>query len=154
MDEFVGPNDCSIPLDDIQLSCSVRYSGHKQPTLEWRKSGENEILRSHCVIENDSQFTCNVTLEPSLDFQGSSFTCQTTESSEKKQYSCTTKPIAILRKYIAASTTISPASLRISFGVQSINVVCINHHWRRQSAYHGRTGSDRDRSLVASTRAS
>lgn len=98
MDEFVGPNDCNIPPDDIQLSCSVRYFGKEPPELEWRESGENETLPSICVTEYGSQTTCNVTLKPNLDFHGSSFICQTKRSAAEEQYNCTTKSIVVLRK--------------------------------------------------------
>src|SRR6218665_2630346 len=87
---FIGQNDCNIPLDDIQLSCSVRYFGTDPPELEWRESGENETLPSNCVTEYGYQ-TCSVTLKPDIDFHGSSFICQTKRSAAEEQYNCTTK---------------------------------------------------------------
>jgi len=103
LDEFVGPNNCSIPPDEIQLSCSVTYSGNKSPELKWRKFGDSGDLESTCTTEHaDHRKICNLTIEPNLLLNGSIFVCRTTERASDEQYNCTTKPIVILRKYITA----------------------------------------------------
>lgn len=99
MGELIGPNDCDVPLDDIQLSCSVRYRGNKPPQLEWRRHGEAiEVFESKCTTEDNSLTVCSTTVKPDLTMNGSYFVCQTTKRAAKEQYNCTAN-VTVLCKY-------------------------------------------------------
>lgn len=107
MVEFVGPNNCSIPPDEIQLSCSVTYRGDRAPRLKWKLFGEGvRKYMYNCtnVTENTgSRITCNLTIKPDFHLNGSVFVCQTIGRASEEEYNCTTKPITILRKCIFSS---------------------------------------------------
>ncbi len=91
-DGVIGPNDCGIEPDEIQLTCNVTFShGNIPPTLEWKISGD-ENNSSLVVCERTT--SCKLTLKANLTFNNQSFVCQTTKA-RRQQYGCSIGPIKV-----------------------------------------------------------
>jgi hypothetical protein len=90
VNEIVGHTDCANPIapDQLQLICSVTYTGNTPPKMEWKKVG-SELLsnKTECGVRGN-RMLCNATVESNRNMAGSVYICQITTA---EQYKCSLK---------------------------------------------------------------
>ena len=95
LDEIVGSTECVQPIvhDQLQLTCSVAYSGNIPPQMKWRKvDSELQPNETKCDVRGN-RVMCNLTLEANHNMDASVYTCQIITA---EHYNCSlqvSKPI-------------------------------------------------------------
>jgi len=89
----IGSNDCGLEPDSIEFQCILRYSGNIFPVLKWRKTGGDLVTPNTVTIDRiEHQVTVMTMINPHLDMDGSSYTCETNLSN----YSWTSSRVKLL----------------------------------------------------------
>src|SRR6218665_47140 len=99
-DGVIGSNDCGIPSDQLEMSCSITYRSNNPVQLEWRNNLEND--KSSLTVEcsnTTNRSTCNLNVTGDHARNNSVFTCQT-KNTGAKVYSCSSDVIRILCKHV------------------------------------------------------
>lgn len=97
---FIGPNDCGLKQDIIQVSCSIKYKGNVAPQLhitrvkEKHYSHANETGLNCSLSKEIGQITCTYNEKTDSDLDGSYFICHINRS-KNTQYKCSTDAIKI-----------------------------------------------------------
>lgn len=97
----VGPNDCGLRPDVVQLSCRVRFKGEVAPKLKWtvRNGDPSDVISggdSLCWTSANEHF-CNMTLSVDrLQLSETSFICETSRLVGQRQTNCTADRLKIM----------------------------------------------------------
>lgn len=92
-DGVVGDNDCGLEPDNIVFRCILRYSGNIFPVLKWRKTRGDLVTPKTVTMDRiEHQVTVTTMINPHLDMDGSSYTCETSLSN----YSWTSSRVKLL----------------------------------------------------------
>lgn len=105
-DGVIGSNDCGIPPDRLQLSCSITYRGNIPVQLEWRSKLEND--NSSPTVEcryTPGRSICNLTVTGDRTGNNSAYFCQT-KNTGMNAYNCPSDVIKILCKYKTRSNPV------------------------------------------------
>lgn len=90
LDEIVGSTECAQPIlpDQLQLTCSVTYSGNFPPQMKWRNVGsELQPNETRCNVRGN-RVMCNLTLEANHNMDASVYICEIITA---EQYNCSLK---------------------------------------------------------------
>jgi len=109
LNAVVGPTECAklIAPDQLQLSCSVTYSGNFAPRMEWRKmewrkvGSELQSNETKCGVRGN-RVMCNATMEANLNINGSVYICHIITA---EQYNCSLKVIKTIYTFSDNSVT-------------------------------------------------
>lgn len=124
---YVGPNDCGLAHDKLELSCAMNYTGNVPPKLQLVKvkndnsSPVNESLLP-CLISR-GRIICTYTVDANIELDGSSFICQTKRSKET-QYKCSTDVIKIIYAIGNNNTIVKSIGDNVTCSVNTSSANC------------------------------